>query len=404
MGPNHPLSTLQGGVNPSLYGGPSGALTPPDYLTLIPQGPSLPPPGEINMDALARSGTGIAGPNTGFNVNAPSGPLTVASPLPTDMDISTFYDETPLYTPGAGTDPNVVTGATQPATGAQPQVETAGIGDRARQLAEVGGGAQVPAPAAGALPPGAQTTATLAGEAIKPPTTWESVKDIFSPSGKDWFTASKDLFFPSDVSAMDIVAKQFGETPGTTFGEILSKNASQGLTETTLREMLNNAKDLLADQAFGAGYNPGFLRKWGPLAAAGTGIMAATGGFEEQPMEEVEEPWGGKTGWDLLKADPAKYSVFPAFGGPYSVPGGASGGDVQKQCVAIPHRNTGGNFPRRDGAITGPGTGTSDDIRAMLSDGEFVMTADAVRGAGNGDRRRGVRKMYEVMRGFEGVA
>ena len=132
--------------------------------------------------------------------------------------------------------------------------------------------------------------------------------------------------------------------------------------------------------------------------------MAATGGLEEQPMGEVEEPWGGKTGWDLLKADPAKYSVFPAFGGPYSVPGGASGGDVQKQCVAIPHRNTGGTFPPRDGAIAGPGTGTSDDIPAMLSDGEFVMTARAVEGAGNGNRRRGVRKMYEVMRGFEGVA
>ena len=40
----------------------------------------------------------------------------------------------------------------------------------------------------------------------------------------------------------------------------------------------------------------------------------------------------------------------------------------------------------------------------MLSDGEFVMTARAVEGAGNGDRRRGVKKMYEVMRGFEGVA
>ena len=99
VGPNHPLSTLQGGVNPSLYGGPSGALTPPDYLTtsatLIPQGPSLPPPGEINMDALARSGTGIAGPNTGFNVNAPSGPPTVIDRLSTDMDMGSFYEQNP---------------------------------------------------------------------------------------------------------------------------------------------------------------------------------------------------------------------------------------------------------------------------------------------------------------------
>jgi len=49
------------------------------------------------------------------------------------------------------------------------------------------------------------------------------------------------------------------------------------------------------------------------------------------------------------------------------------------------------------GYSQGPGTGTSDSIPAMLSDGEFVMTADAVRGAGGGDRREGARKMYEAM-------
>ena len=49
------------------------------------------------------------------------------------------------------------------------------------------------------------------------------------------------------------------------------------------------------------------------------------------------------------------------------------------------------------GFSQGPGTGTSDSIPAMLSDGEFVMTADAVRGAGGGNRREGARKMYETM-------
>jgi hypothetical protein len=64
------------------------------------------------------------------------------------------------------------------------------------------------------------------------------------------------------------------------------------------------------------------------------------------------------------------------------VPGQAEGGIMDLQ---------GGGFSR------GPGTGTSDSIPAMLSDGEFVMTADAVRGAGGGDRREGARKMYETM-------
>ena len=74
-------------------------------------------------------------------------------------------------------------------------------------------------------------------------------------------------------------------------------------------------------------------------------------------------------------------------------------------------------FPRKDGQIDGPGTETSDDIPAMLSDGEFVMTAKAVRGAGSYDlneqngiltltpngesgRDSGTRIMYKLMDHF----
>ena len=49
------------------------------------------------------------------------------------------------------------------------------------------------------------------------------------------------------------------------------------------------------------------------------------------------------------------------------------------------------------GASFGPGTGTSDDIPAMLSDGEFVVTAKAVENLGGGDRMLGARKMYSMM-------
>ena len=56
------------------------------------------------------------------------------------------------------------------------------------------------------------------------------------------------------------------------------------------------------------------------------------------------------------------------------------------------------------GHIMGPGTGTSDSIPAYLSDGEFVMTADAVKGAGNGDRKKGAANMYAMMSKFEGQA
>lgn len=67
----------------------------------------------------------------------------------------------------------------------------------------------------------------------------------------------------------------------------------------------------------------------------------------------------------------------------------------------------------RGGYVTGPGTGRSDGIpavimqngrpvqRAALSDGEFVMTERAVRGAGDGDRAKGAARMYRMMREFE---
>jgi hypothetical protein len=59
-------------------------------------------------------------------------------------------------------------------------------------------------------------------------------------------------------------------------------------------------------------------------------------------------------------------------------------------------------FPRKTGPINGPGTGTSDDIPAMLSDGEFVFTAKAVRNAGKGSRRKGAARMYKLMKMLEG--
>jgi hypothetical protein len=68
------------------------------------------------------------------------------------------------------------------------------------------------------------------------------------------------------------------------------------------------------------------------------------------------------------------------------------------------------------GFVEGPGTGTSDSIKAQiyqngvpvqqarLSDEEFVMTKKAVKGAGNGDTGKGAAKMYAMMQQFEGMA
>ena len=62
-------------------------------------------------------------------------------------------------------------------------------------------------------------------------------------------------------------------------------------------------------------------------------------------------------------------------------------------------------FPRRDGGIMpSEGSGTKDDVPAMPTAGEFVMTRDAVKGAGNGNLNKGINKMYGMMDKLEGMA
>ena len=107
--------------------------------------------------------------------------------------------------------------------------------------------------------------------------------------------------------------------------------------------------------------------------------------------------------------------TFPQLSGGQPMPmTAAHGGAVYPMAYA----NGGGvaveDFERMNGDINGPGTETSDDVPAMLSDGEFVMTGAAVRGAGGfdmknkggiltltpsgtPDRERGTNVMHEMM-------
>ena len=115
---------------------------------------------------------------------------------------------------------------------------------------------------------------------------------------------------------------------------------------------------------------------------------------------------GGQAG-PRQEAVTSQYVQEAAMGGamqPMYAMAYANGGDVAME-----------DFERMNGYIDGPGTETSDDIPAMLSDGEFVMTGQAVRGAGsfelneepNGiltlvpsgseSRDRGTQLMYQMM-------
>ena len=135
------------------------------------------------------------------------------------------------------------------------------------------------------------------------------------------------------------------------------------------------------------------------IADLGVGLTAAYGFGAFDDSDEPEQPVPSQlagfvedqvTAEELLAEDPGRFRIglenldpnIPVEG-QTEVPSmfAAQGGTV--------------NYPRRTGQINGPGTGTSDSIPAMLSNGEFVMTKRAVDGAG------GPGTMYDLMRNFE---
>ena len=151
---------------------------------------------------------------------------------------------------------------------------------------------------------------------------------------------------------------------------------------------------------------PGFSDYIGP-AVAGTAVVGALGGFDT-PDQTMPDPYGGVTSTKLVQENPELYRVL--FGG-LRPPRRTTMEDTvvptpdpflfEKYLDPKLAAKGGEMFPRKTGAINGPGTETSDDVPAMLSDGEFVMTARAVRGLGDGSRKQGIKKMYDMMKNFE---
>jgi hypothetical protein len=204
---------------------------------------------------------------------------------------------------------------------------------------------------------------------------------------------------------------------------------------------------ILAEQGLGTGWLPKKkdgttdwkkVMKWVGIGGAGlAGLYALSGGMQGTPQElpeKTQEYWAGYDYGDPLATSGQKGSILgdlayvtdPETGkiiGFEDMPGAQTilgrykeftenleGADKEafEEAQSASHGGlmslAGGGFPRQTGAINGPGTATSDSIPAMLSDGEFVMTADAVRGAGMGNRMDGAKRMYNMMNKFEGMA
>ena len=123
------------------------------------------------------------------------------------------------------------------------------------------------------------------------------------------------------------------------------------------------------------------------------------------PANTMPQLSGGRPSEPITEEEP----MMAYMGGP--VMAYAEGGNVSEE-----------EFKKKNGKINGPGTETSDDIPAMLSDGEFVFKSQSVRGAGAFDmnkkrggiielvpnkeesRERGTDLMYEMMDLFSSYA
>jgi len=123
-------------------------------------------------------------------------------------------------------------------------------------------------------------------------------------------------------------------------------------------------------------------------------------------MEIMRDEYGT---WDQHDADyysklkkkksKKKYKRAKAFGG-------GIGAGMPRIPMGMPRVNAGGirelDYRQSGGFVPMGVKEKADDVPAMLSKNEFVMTADAVKGAGGGSVEKGAQKMYDTMKRLEG--
>jgi len=151
--------------------------------------------------------------------------------------------------------------------------------------------------------------------------------------------------------------------------------------------------------------------KANPLATAGT-IAGLTGLLANQEEEKKSSPYedvyGKVPGFaNIGDAPVGGVNVIPFSQYGPGLMGKAMGGEING-LKTLGLRQ--GGFPRKNGKIAGPGTETSDEIPAMLSDGEFVINSKTVRGLGQAmggkgkqdTRDRGSKFLYSLQDKYGG--
>ena len=195
-------------------------------------------------------------------------------------------------------------------------------------------------------------------------------KEFLGMGGKE--TAIEKVLTDYDAQYQTIMNSDASDEAKQVAVSVLKKNVESGLEPT---ESLLNMRNLL-------------------------GLTAFTGLFGTALDQDSK---GGPSYEDFKVTTDTKLEGFDEPTPIRDVSGFANGGIVSL---------AEGGFPRKNGKIEGPGTETSDDIPAMLSDGEFVVNARTVRGLGESmgakddsdARERGSSFLYSLQDKYGGKA
>jgi len=205
--------------------------------------------------------------------------------------------------------------------------------------------------------------------------------DLSSLTGEELRTAV--------VDAGNITGKGFDTKLGALQKELGSQ---QGL------QALNRAK-----QFFDApiGFNAPTFAKAGVgaapfLAAQAANLKAEQEALEAEEAAEAERFAGARDDlFDYFRRLSDPRGLFAAMGGRVN----AQEGGIMSAAPGMPQ---GMQVDGRNGTFIPMGVKEkADDVPAMLSKNEFVMTADAVRAMGNGDVNKGAQRMYDLMNSLE---
>ena len=118
--------------------------------------------------------------------------------------------------------------------------------------------------------------------------------------------------------------------------------------------------------------------------------------------DEDEDTYVDNTGIDVKKIRENPYKYLPRA---MRAEGGPMGGEIMEgESEELLDMNGMEKDYREDGGFVPIGEyEKKDDVPARLSKNEFVFTADAVRGAGEGDVDLGAEKLYTQMKELESV-